>query len=66
MLRIGRPTAPVVLADEERATLTRWSRQAKSAQVLAMCAKIILAYAEGSSNTDVAAALDVHLSTVGK
>src|SRR3954470_21385709 len=66
MARTGRPTAPLVLTDEERTTLTRWSRRAKSAQVLAMRARIILACAEGASNTDVAAALNVHLSTVGK
>jgi hypothetical protein len=47
-------------------TLTRWSRRAKSAQVLAMRSKIILACAERASNTDVAKDLGVHLSTVGK
>jgi hypothetical protein len=31
-----------VLTDEERATLTRWSRRAKSSQVLAMRSWIIL------------------------
>src|SRR5690242_12039699 len=66
MPRTGRPTAPLVLSDEERATLVRWSRRARSAQVLAMRAKIILACGEGTSNTDVAKELDVHLSTVGK
>src|SRR3954467_5203129 len=66
MPRTGRPIAPLVLTDEERATLTRWSRRAKSAQVLAMRARIILACAEGASNTDVATSLNVHLSTVGK
>lgn len=66
MPRTGRPTATLVLTDEERATLVRWSRRAKSAQVLAMRARIILACAEGTSNTDVATDLKVHLSTVGK
>src|SRR5262245_2941309 len=66
MPRTGRPTTPLVLSDEERVTLTRWSRRAKSAQVLAMRARIVLACAEGTSNTDVATALGVHLSTVGK
>jgi hypothetical protein len=33
----------LTLSDEERAALLRWSRRAKSAQVLAMRAKIILA-----------------------
>src|SRR3954471_16940687 len=66
MPRTGRPTAPLTLTDEERAVLTRWSRRAKSSQVLAMRSRIILACAEGASNTDVAKALGVHLSTVGK
>jgi transposase-like protein len=66
MPRTGRPIAALVLSAEERETLTRWSRRAKSAQVLAMRAKIILACAEGASNTDAATALRVHLSTVGK
>ncbi|GAA4261466.1 IS630 family transposase [Dactylosporangium darangshiense] len=66
MPRTGRPITPLVLSDEERATLLRWSRRAKSAQVVAMRAKIILVCAEGASNTDVATALGVHLSTVGK
>jgi transposase len=66
MPRTGRPTPPLVLSDEERATLARWARRAKSAQVLAMRAKIILACADGASNVDVATALGVHLSTVGK
>jgi transposase len=66
MPRTGRPTPPLVLTDEERATLTRWSRRAKSSQVLAMRSRIILACADGASNVDVAADLGVHLSTVGK
>src|SRR3954467_912022 len=66
MPRTGRPTPPLVLTDEERATLTRWSQRAKSSQVLAMRSRIILACADGASNTDVSADLGVHLSAVGK
>jgi transposase len=66
MPRIGRPTPELVLTDEERATLTRWSQRAKSSQVLAMRSRIILGCADGGSNTDVASDLGVHLSTVGK
>jgi transposase len=66
MPRTGRPTPPLVLTDEERVTLTRWSRRAKSSQALAARARIILACADGVSNVEVAADLGVHLSTVGK
>jgi transposase len=64
--RTGRPKAELVLGDGEREQLVRWSRRAKSSQVLAMRARIVLACAEGASNTEVAAGLGVHLSTVGK
>ena len=57
MPRTGRPTPPLVLTDDERATLTRWSRRAKSSQVLAMRSRIILACADGAPNTEVATAL---------
>ena len=66
MPRTGRPVPELVLTDEERVTLTRWSRRAKSSQVLAMRSRIILACAGGVSNVAVAADLGVHLSTVGK
>jgi transposase len=46
--------------------MTRWSRRAKSSQVLAMRSRIVLACADGASNTDVAMSLGVHVSTVGK
>jgi hypothetical protein len=57
---------PIDVSDEKRGTLLRWSRRAKSAQVLAMRAKIVLACADGLSNVEEAAKLAVHLSTVGK
>src|SRR4051794_16729461 len=66
MPRTGRPTPELVLTDEERATLTRWSQRAKSSQVLAMRSRIVLACADGASNTEVAVDLGVHVSTVGK
>lgn len=56
-----------MLSDEERATLTRWSRRAKSAQALALRARIVLACAEsGATNKDVATTLHVTQATVGK
>jgi DNA-binding CsgD family transcriptional regulator len=41
MARTGRPTAKLVLSDEERQTLQRWARRPKSAQTLALRAKIV-------------------------
>jgi transposase len=64
--RDGRPKAEVTVTEQERATLQRWARRAKSAQVLAMRSKIVLACAQGGSDVEVAARLRVHVSTVGK
>ncbi|MQA10955.1 MAG: IS630 family transposase, partial [Pseudonocardiaceae bacterium] len=55
----GRPVAPVVLTNEERETLTRWSRRAKSSQALAQRCRIVLGCADGKSNTEVAAELGI-------
>ena len=62
----GRPRAVLTLTDEERATLERWSRRAKSAQALAMRCRIVLACADGLSNVEVAERLSVNRLTVGK
>src|SRR4029450_4469603 len=66
MARTGRPKAPLILTDEERQTLTRWSRRAKSSQALALRCRIVLACATGTTNKQVAADLGVSLPTVGK
>src|SRR6201995_588882 len=50
---IGRPKAELVLTEAERAQLTRWARRAKTAQYLAMRAKIVLACADGRMNKHV-------------
>ena len=63
---IGRPKAELVLAGAERAQLIRWARRAKTAQYLALRAKIVLACAEGGTNKQVAADLGVDESTVGR
>ena len=66
MARTGRPVAEVVLTDDERETLLRWSRRAKSSQALALRSRIVLGCAEGKANKQVAAELGVWPQTVGK
>lgn len=66
MAERGRPKAALVLSDEERATLVRWSRRAKSAQALVLRCRIVLACAEGLTNGQVAEQLGVSRPTVGK
>jgi len=56
----------LTLSGEERETLQRWARRPKSAQVLALRSRIVLACADGSTNTEVAARLGVNKVTVGK
>jgi transposase len=63
---IGRPKAELVLAEAERAQLIRWARRAKTAQYLALRAKIVLACTEGGTNKQVAADLGVNESTVDR
>jgi transposase len=54
---VGRPKAELVVDEAERAQLMRWARRAKTAQFLALRAKIVLACAEGGTNKQVAADL---------
>ncbi len=54
----------IVLSDDERAQLQSWSRRRTSAAGLAARSKIVLAAAEGGSNTEIAARLGVDRSTV--
>ena len=44
---VGRPKAGLVLDEAERDQLTRWARRAKTAQSLALRAKIVLALRGG-------------------
>ena len=62
----GRPMPPLALDGAERETLARWTRRPKTAQGLALRARIVLACADGRSNTGVAAELRVCVGTVGK
>ena len=58
---------PILLSDEERATLERWARRPKSAQALALRCRIVLECAKGDAhNAEVAERLGVHRSTVNK
>ena len=66
MAEPGRPKPELVLSDVERETLARWSRRRKSAQALALRCRIVLACADGLSNTEVAGRLGVCRPTVGK
>ena len=61
---VGRRKAELVLDEAERAQLIRWARRAKTAQYLALRAKIVLRCAEGGTNKEAAADLGADESTV--
>ena len=65
-MRTGRPKAPLVVSDEQRATLEGWSRRTKSANGLAQRARMVLLSGEGLSNLAVAERVGVTPQTVGK
>ncbi len=65
-MRRGRPTATFTLTESERETLEGWARRRKTAQALALRARIVLRCAEGALSQDVAAELGVIPQTVGK
>ena len=68
MLR-GRPKAPLVVPEEDRQALLRWTRRSKTSNALAQRARIILRCAEGGgwlTNSAVAKELGVTDATVGK
>jgi len=65
-MRTGRPIAPLSVTEDQRTTLQNWVRRPKTAQALALRAKIILACAEGNSNGAVARLTRVRQQTVGK
>jgi transposase len=53
----------VELSDVERAQLVAWSRRATSANALAMRSRIVLAAADGLTNTAIAAKLDIAIGS---
>jgi transposase len=62
----GRPLEDLTLASEDRATLLDWTKRPKTAQALALRARIVLAAADGRSNEAIAADVGVNNHTVGK
>jgi transposase len=65
-MAVGRPKAELVVTADERATLERWARRPKTAQALALRARIVLTCASGAANTAVARRLGITNQTVGK
>src|SRR6266478_4093576 len=57
---------PLVLSDAERRTLENWAKRRRTAQGLALRARIVLACADGGPNLAVAARLGVNRGTVTK
>jgi transposase len=56
----------VVLSDDERETLERWARRPTSAQALALRCRIVVACADGATNTAIGERLGVTRMTVSK
>jgi transposase len=64
--RPGRRKSELVLSEAERAELTRWARRAKTAQFLALRARIVLRCADGGTNKEIAAELGIAHNTVNR
>ena len=63
---MGRPTKPIVLTEEERGKLDQWARRPKTAQRLALRARILLGCADGLESRQVARRLHITDQTVCK
>jgi transposase len=66
MATIGRPKAALVVTDEERAELVRLTKRAHVNRLLAFRARLVLACAEGATDTVVARRQRTTKTTVGK
>ena len=67
MARRGRPTVPILLSEEERATLQRWARRHSSSQALALRCRIVLACADDDrTQAEIASELGCNPVTVSK
>ncbi|SFR30064.1 Winged helix-turn helix, partial [Lentzea waywayandensis] len=56
----------LALSDDEASVLRGWTRRRKTAQALALRARIVLRCAEGGSNSEIAAELGIRRATVAK
>ena len=64
---MAKPRFPLPpLTTSQREQLQQWTRRSKSAQALALRARIILHLADGQGSTKVAKYFHVHLQTVSK
>ncbi len=57
----GRPLPRLILTDEENKRLAEWARRRTTAQALASRARIVLACAQGATNTEVSERLRMTL-----
>jgi len=64
--QFGRPLQPLVLDDEAREVLERWTRRSTISAGLALRARIVLAAGDGGSNVEVAEQVGCHNATVAK
>src|SRR6266487_2371464 len=62
----GRPTTPLLLTEEERSVLERWSRRGRTAQALVLRSRIVLGCTDGKPSQDVARQLGTSPQTVCK
>ena len=46
-MRLGRPTPPLTLTNDERETLGQWTRRPKTAQALSQRARMVLECSKG-------------------
>ena len=65
-MRTGRPKKALKITDEDRDKLNTMARRPKTAQAMAMRARIVLDCARGLSNSEVARKLHITGATVGK
>jgi transposase len=63
---MSRPLEPLVLSETERAELSALAARRKTAQALALRARIVLLAGDGVANKEIAAKLGIDPATVGK